>query len=153
MYRRRFFRRERVDVETGEKQVMLWPKSSKASQKHPTTFGWIPKKPRKPVKRTGRALTFAMHASPCCCGIFSPHSSNSCHSHIKANKKSKLKYLTNRFSNNVETGANEADQQVSSKSKLRFWLPTKKKKEKKYQTRKLMTRSLQTKKKGNRIET
>jgi hypothetical protein len=31
----------------------------------------------------------------------------------------------------VETGANEADQQVSSKSKLRFWLPTKKKKEKK----------------------
>ena len=28
----------------------------------------------------------------------------------------------------METGANEADQQVSSKSKQRFWLPTKKQK-------------------------
>lgn len=128
VYRRRFFRRERVDVETGEKQVMLRPKSSKASQKHPTTFGWIPKKP--PVKRTGRAL--GKKLSRCIQApvvavsflLIAPIAA------ILTSKplKSKFKYLTKRFSNNVETGTNEADEQVSSKSKLRFWLPTKKQK-------------------------
>jgi hypothetical protein len=127
VYRRRFFRRERVNIDTGEKHVMLKPKISKSLRQDYTTFGWIPKKPGKGRGRKLRKkLTRCMQSTSAAISSLLLAPLVGFYSSTSNPKLYKLQAQTNCPFDKVNEGVNGADKQGSRRKKLFFWLPRKK---------------------------
>jgi hypothetical protein len=116
-----------VNIDTGEKHVMLKPKISKSLRQSYTTFGWIPKKPGKGRGRELRKkLTRFMQSSSAAIsslllaplvGLYSSTSNPILYKHQPQ---------THCPLDKVNEDVNGPDKQGSRRKKLYFWLPRKK---------------------------
>lgn len=126
VYRRRFFRRERVNIDTGEKHVMLKPKISKYIRQQSSTFGWIAKKHVKGRGKTLRKkLTRCVQSSSAAISYLLVAPLVTMFSSTSNPMLSKLQARTNCPHNELKDGVNEPDKQGSRRKKIKFWLPRK----------------------------